>query len=64
MKDDIRYLTERLVARKAQRLTATTSDYIRLVRLEMSFVEQMQRIYTLSRRIAKVVAPPVLARQD
>ncbi|MHA1567825.1 MAG: Na/Pi cotransporter family protein [Alphaproteobacteria bacterium] len=64
MKNQIRDLSERLVARKAERLVATDPDYINLVRLEMSFVEQMRRIYTLSKRIAKVVVPPVLAQQD
>jgi len=34
------------------------------VQLETPFVEQMRRIYTLSKRIAKVVVPPVLAQQD
>jgi phosphate:Na+ symporter len=64
MKDEIRDLSEHLVARKAERLAATDPDYIKLVRLEMSFVEQMRRIYTLSKRIAKVVVPPVLAQQE
>ncbi len=64
MKDDIRDLSERLVARKAEQLAATDPDYINLVRLEMSFVEQMRRIYTLSKRVAKGVVPPVLAHQD
>jgi len=64
MKDDIRELSGRLLARKAERLTVNDLDYIELVRLEMSFVDQMRRIYTLSKRIAKVVLPPVLAQRD
>ncbi len=39
-------------------------DYIELVRMEMSYVDQMRRIYTLAKRIAKVVLPPVLAQRD
>jgi phosphate:Na+ symporter len=64
MKGDLRELSERMLARKAQRLTAQDQDYLELVRMEMSFVDQMRRIYTLAKRIAKVVLPPVLAQRD
>jgi hypothetical protein len=52
------------LARKASRLTADDPGYLELVRLEMSFVDQMRRIYTLAKRIAKVALPPVLAQRD
>jgi phosphate:Na+ symporter len=64
MKDGVRELSEHLLTRKAQRLTADDQDYLELVRMEMSFVDQMRRIYTLAKRIAKVVLPPVLAQRD
>ncbi len=64
MKDTIRDQSDRLLSRKAERLTTDDPDYLDLVRLEMAFVDQMRRIYTLSKRIAKVVLPPVLARRD
>ncbi len=64
MKDDIRELSERLLSRKAQRLATEDQNYLELVRMEMSFVNQMRRIYTLAKRIAKVVLPPVLAQRD
>jgi phosphate:Na+ symporter len=64
MKDRVREQSERLLERKAMRLAAGDTDYLDLVRLEMSFVDQMRRIYTLAKRIAKVVVPPVLARRD
>ena len=64
MKGDLRELSERMLARKAQRLAAQDQDYLELVRMEMSFVDQMRRIYTLAKRIAKVVLPPVLAQRD
>jgi phosphate:Na+ symporter len=64
MKGDLRELSERMLARKAQRLTAQDQDYLELVRMEMSFVDQMRRIYTLAKRIAKVGLPPVLAQRD
>ncbi|UCB54132.1 MAG: Na/Pi cotransporter family protein [Thiotrichales bacterium] len=64
MKDTLREQSDRLLARKAERLTADDSSYLELVRLEMSFVDQMRRIYTLAKRIAKVTLPPVLAQRD
>ena len=64
MKDTIRDQSEHLLERKATRLTADDPDYLNLVRIEMSFVDQMRRIYTLAKRIAKVVLPPVLAQRD
>jgi len=64
MKDTLRELSEQLLQRKATRLTVDDPDYLNLVRLEMSFVDQMRRIYTLAKRIAKVVLPPVLAQRD
>ena len=64
LKDKIRDQSEQLLARKATRLTAGDPDYLGLVRLEMAFVEQMRRIYTLAKRIAKVALPPALAQQE
>jgi phosphate:Na+ symporter len=64
MKEIIRDQAEQLTARKATRLRAEDPDYLNLVRLEMAFVEQMRRIYTLAKRIAKVALPPVLAQQE
>jgi phosphate:Na+ symporter len=64
MKDTLWEQSEQLLARKATRLTADDPDYLNLVRLEMSFVDQMRRIYSLAKRIAKVVLPPVLAQRD
>jgi len=64
MKDAVRDQSEALLARKAARLTADDPDSIHLVRLEMSFVDQLRRIYTLAKRIAKVPLPQVIAQQD
>ncbi len=64
MKDAIRDQSERLLARKAERLAAEDPEYLALVRLQMSFVDQMRRIYTLAKRVAKVVLPPVIAQRD
>ncbi len=63
MKDVVRDQSESILTRKAERFAADEPDYLELVRLEMAFVDQMRRIYTLTKRIAKVVLPPVLAQQ-
>jgi len=64
MKDRVRDQSAHLLERKAMRLTGSDTDYIDLMRLEMSFIDQMRHIYTLAKRIAKVVVPPVIAQRD
>ncbi len=64
LKDPIREQSELILNRKAERLATSDQDYIALIRLEMSFVEKMRHIYSLSRRISKAVLPLVLAQRD
>ena len=64
LKDAVRDQSERLLARKAAGLTAEDADYLKLIRLQMSFVDQMRRIYTLTKRISKAFVPSVIARGD
>jgi len=64
LKDPIRQQSELIIARKAERLGNDDTAYLALIRLEMSFVENMRHIYSLSRRIAKAVLPPVLAQRE
>ncbi len=64
LKDDIREHSESLLARKSERLSKDDPDYQHMVRLQISFVDKMRRIYTLAKRIAKVVLPPTLAYRD
>lgn len=64
MKEKIRDQSELLLSRKALRLTADDPDYLTLVRLEMSFIDHLRRIYTLAKRTAKVALPQVLAQRD
>jgi len=63
LKGAFREQSERLLGRKAARLSADDPDYLALVRLQMGFVDQMRRIYTLSKRVAKATLPPVIAQQ-
>ncbi len=64
LKEPIRQQSELITARKAERLANDDSAYVTLVRIEMSFVENMRHIYSLSRRIAKAVLPSVLAQRE
>jgi len=64
LKNSIREQSDRLISRKAERLSAADPDYLTLVRLQMSFVDQMRRIYTLTKRITKDILPPAIAKSD
>jgi phosphate:Na+ symporter len=64
LKGKIQQQSEQLIGRKASRLSAEDPDYLNLVRLQMSFVDQLRRIYTLAKRIARVALPAVLAQRD
>lgn len=64
MKDRVRVQSAGLLTRKARRLKADDPDYLALVRLEMSFVDHLRRIYTLSKRVSKLVLPSVIADRE
>ncbi len=64
LKDDVRALSENILARKAERLTVDDDNYVELVRLQMSFVDQMRRIYTLTKRVSRDFLPPALASRE
>ena len=59
----IRQQSESLLSRKATRLPADDTDYLELVRLEMSLIDQLRRIYSLAKRIARVTLPPAIAHK-
>lgn len=64
LKDPIRQQSELILSRKAERLANDDAAYVTLIRIEMSFVDNMRHIYSLSRRIAKAVLPSVLAQRE
>ena len=63
LKDAFREQSDRLLGRKAARLSAEDPEYLELVRLQMGLVDQMRRIYTLAKRVAKITLPQAIARQ-
>jgi phosphate:Na+ symporter len=64
LKDPIRKQSELILDRKAERLANDEIAYVTLIRVQMSFVENMRHIYSLSRRISKTVLPSVLAQRE
>jgi phosphate:Na+ symporter len=64
MKGEIRHLSDKLLERKAERLSTDTPGYLDQVRLEMAVVDQVRRVYTLAKRIAKTVLPEEVAAKD
>ena len=62
LRASIREQSDRLLARKAERLTTDNQEYLTLVRMQMALVDHMRRIYTLAKRITKDVLPPALAK--
>lgn len=63
LKNTFRDQADRLLGRKAARLSAEDPEYLELVRLQMGVVDQFRRIYTLSKRVAKTALPDVIAQQ-
>ncbi|MEN8176332.1 MAG: PhoU domain-containing protein, partial [Pseudomonadota bacterium] len=61
MKERIRRLTDDLLARKAERLGRSEPEFLAAARIEMSFVDKLRHLYTLSKRIAKEVLPETVA---
>jgi phosphate:Na+ symporter len=64
LKAQVREQSERLLSRKAERLATDDPDYLTLIRMQMSFVDQMRRIYTLAKRITKDILPPAVVRAE
>ena len=61
LKDAVRVQSNRLLSRKAGRLTTDDPEYLTLVRLQMAFVDHMRHIYTLAKRITKDILPPAIS---
>lgn len=57
MKSDINHLLQRALDLQTSALTDMSPDHIELIRIEMTAFENLKRIYTHLKRIAKVIAP-------
>lgn len=62
-KENIAQLVERLVTRKAEVLGRDQAgDELETARIEISLIDKMTRAYTLTRRLAKITAPPEIVK--
>jgi phosphate:Na+ symporter len=64
MKNEIKQLSDELLARRSERLGRKDSQYLAAARLDMSLIDKLHRIYSLTKRIAKEVLPKELARME
>ncbi len=64
MKDEIKQFSDELLARRSERLGREDAQYLTAARLDMSLIDKMHRIYSLTKRIAREVLPKELARRE
>ena len=57
MKSDINHLLQRALDFQSSALADVSPDQIEVIRLEMTAFENLKRIYTHLKRIAKEIAP-------
>jgi phosphate:Na+ symporter len=60
-KEQIQHIVDDILKNQASRISLQTSKHLLLVRLELELVDQLRRIYTLTKRIAKEFIPDELA---
>jgi phosphate:Na+ symporter len=61
MNNEIKRLTDEMLVRRSERLGREESKYLAAARIDMSFIDKMHRIYSLTKRIAREVLPKELA---
>jgi len=64
MNTEIKRLTDEMLVRRSERLGRKESKYLAAARIDMSFIDKMHRIYSLTKRIAREVLPKELATTD
>ena len=61
VKEQIRHAVDAILKNQAGRIGIQTSKHLLLIRLELELVDQLRRIYTLTKRIAREFIPEELA---
>lgn len=61
MKKSINKLSDKVLKRKSKRLGRGTDELLRTARMEISYVDKLQRIYTLAKRLGKEAGTAVPA---
>ena len=64
MNNEIKRLTDEMLVRRSERLGRRESKYLAAARIDMSFIDKMHRIYSLTKRIAREVLPKELATME
>jgi phosphate:Na+ symporter len=59
--EHIRHSVDDILKNQASRIGIQTSQQLLLIRLELEIIDQLRRIYTLTKRVAKEFIPPELA---
>jgi phosphate:Na+ symporter len=57
MKDGINRQIDRALAYQAAKLVVTDEQRLEIFRLEMTLIEKLKHVYTLSKRVAKLSLP-------
>jgi phosphate:Na+ symporter len=61
VKEQVRHAVDAILKNQAGRIGIQTSKHLLLVRLELELVDQLRRIYTLTKRVAREFIPEELA---
>jgi phosphate:Na+ symporter len=62
-KDDVRRLADHALAFQSERIGVTDARNLELIRLEFEILDNLRRIYTLAKRIAKDFVPETVAEK-
>jgi phosphate:Na+ symporter len=61
LKDEIRRLADEALRRQSERIAVPEPQHLKQVQLEMELLENLRRIYTLAKRVAKDFVPDEIA---
>jgi phosphate:Na+ symporter len=64
LKGEIRRQADALYAHKAEGMRREEESYLQRLRIEMTLIDQLRRIYTLAKRVAKEVLPEEVASKE
>ncbi len=61
LRHEIRRLSDEFITRQSERIAGRAGAQVELIRLEMELLDNMRRIYTLAKRVAKEFVPEQVA---
>jgi phosphate:Na+ symporter len=64
MKDDVNQLTYQALQLRAEKLNSEGADNVDVTLFENELIDSMKRIYSLSKRIAKLTVPDSLIQEE